>query len=205
MPIDSSSRRLEAQRQRRRSVRSFAGVLAASLTLAATGTAAAQSTGGTQAGATSTASSTKVTVKQIQGALGIKADGAMGPQTRAALKRFQRAHHLRVTGTANKATLGALGLSTPQQNSSLASTTADPATLLAEIAQCESQGNLQAVSPDGRYFGKYQFSQATWEALGGTGSPADADESTQDLFAARLYSERGLAPWPACSAQLSQS
>ncbi len=218
MPTDQTSRWLESQRRsrarrvaalharrRRWSVRSFVGVFIASLTIAG-GALAATGTGGTVAGSTSSAH--KVSVKAIQGALGIKADGAMGPQTRAAIKRFQRAHGLRVTGTANQATLAALGLNAPQQNSALAATptpSADAATILAEIAQCESQGDIHAVSPNGRYFGKYQFSQDTWEAMGGTGSPADADESTQDLFAARLYSERGMAPWPACSAQLSDS
>jgi peptidoglycan hydrolase-like protein with peptidoglycan-binding domain len=204
VPTEQTSRWLEPQRRSRaRRVAGAVGMIAASLAIAAGG-AQAQGTGGTTAGSSTAA--VKVTVKQIQHALGIKADGAMGPQTKRALKRFQRAHHLRVTGVANADTLAALGLTGTQQNSTLNSApTADPATVLAAIAQCESQGDIHAVSPNGRYFGKYQFSQATWESLGGTGSPADADEPTQDLFAARLYEERGLAPWPACSAQLTQS
>ena len=59
--------------------------------------------------------------------------------------------------------------------------------MLAKIAQCESGGNIAAVSPSGQYRGKYQFSQATWEALGGTGDPAEAEEHVQDLYAAKLY------------------
>jgi peptidoglycan hydrolase-like protein with peptidoglycan-binding domain len=125
----------------------------------------------------------------------------MGPQTRRALKRFQRAHGLKADGIAGPATLAALGLAGTKHNSTFASTQ-DAATILAKIAQCESGGDIHAVSANGRYFGKYQFSKATWEALGGTGSPADADEATQDLFAARLFAERGTAPWPACSANL---
>jgi hypothetical protein len=73
---------------------------------------------------------------------------------------------------------------------------------LAKIAQCESGGDITAVSPSGQYRGKYQFSQATWEALGGTGDPAEADEATQDALAAELYAQRGTAPWPSCAATI---
>ena len=37
--------------------------------------------------------------------------------------------------------------------------------------------------------------------MGGTGSPAAADEATQDALAYKLYQQRGTAPWPSCSAQ----
>ena len=62
-----------------------------------------------------------------------------------------------------------------------------------------------AESRDGRYFGKYQFSQPTWEAMGGTGSPAEADEATQDQLAYKLYQQRGTAPWPTCGAKLDEA
>jgi peptidoglycan hydrolase-like protein with peptidoglycan-binding domain len=188
-----------SRRSRPRRLAAVAGVCLAALTFA-TADAVAQGTGGTPAGATA-AKARKVSVKAIQRALGIRADGVMGPQTRRALKRFQRAHHLKADGVAGPATLAALGLTAGKQSSTFSSTQ-DPATVLAKIAQCESGGDIHIVSANGRYFGKYQFSKATWQALGGTGSPADADEATQDLFAARLYAERGTAPWPACSAQL---
>jgi peptidoglycan hydrolase-like protein with peptidoglycan-binding domain len=159
-----------------------------------TTTATAQ-TGGSEA-----APATKpVSVKRIQRALGVKADGVIGPKTRRALKRFQRANGLRVTGRADAATLAALGLVQPQERT-LAD--ADPMTVLAQIAECESGGDITAVSADGRYRGKYQFSRATWKALGGTGDPAEADEATQDELALALYQERGLAPWPACSRKI---
>ncbi|HEX7291449.1 MAG TPA: transglycosylase family protein, partial [Conexibacter sp.] len=63
---------------------------------------------------------------------------------------------------------------------------------------CESGGNPRAVSPDGAYRGKYQFSRATWQAMGGDGDPARASEAEQDRRALRLYRARGAAPWPAC-------
>ena len=39
----------------------------------------------------------------------LEVDGRMGPKTRAALKAFQSAHHLKPTGRADSATVKALG------------------------------------------------------------------------------------------------
>ena len=155
-------------------------------------------TGGTQAAPVAK----KVSVKRIQRALGVRADGVMGPKTRRAIKRFQRANHLAVTGRADDPTLIALGFVESQDRTLAAAPTGDAATILAKIAQCESGGDPTAVSADGRYRGKYQFSRATWEAMGGEGDPAEADEATQDAMALKLYEERGTAPWPSCSKQL---
>jgi hypothetical protein len=157
--------------------------LAAGLALATT-PALAQSAGGATAGSqTAPAKPKKVTVKRIQKALGIKADGVAGP-----------------------ATLAALGLAGATRNSSMESTKPvnpdDVAAVMAKIAECESGGNPAAISASGTYRGKYQFTQETWESLGATGDPAEADESVQDMYAAGLYQQRGLAPWPACSAQV---
>jgi hypothetical protein len=71
-------------------------------------------------------------------------------------------------------------------------------TVLEAIAVCESGGDPSAVSADGRYRGKYQFSRDTWSALGGSGDPADASESEQDRLALALYRSEGIKPWPAC-------
>jgi hypothetical protein len=69
---------------------------------------------------------------------------------------------------------------------------------LEDIARCESGGEPTRVSRSGRYRGKYQFDQRTWESVGGTGDPAAASEAEQDARAARLYVERGSQPWPTC-------
>jgi hypothetical protein len=69
---------------------------------------------------------------------------------------------------------------------------------LEAIAQCESGGDPTAVSPDGTYHGKYQFSVATWNAMGGTGLPSQAPEAEQDMRAAMLYEQSGPGQWPVC-------
>jgi len=193
----SRARRFAAHRARRRrwSARSVLGVLAASLTVAAGG---ALAQGGTTGGTPAPATSQKVSVKAVQRALGIPADGIAGPQTRRAIKAFQRANGLTVDGIAGPATLAALGLTGGASRSSFDSASDDPTTELEKIAQCESGGNPAAISRDGRYRGKYQFTRATWRSLGGTGDPAKAPEATQDAMAAKLYALRGSAPWPVC-------
>ena len=69
---------------------------------------------------------------------------------------------------------------------------------LQAIAACESGGNPGAVSADGMYRGKYQFSRATWAAVGGSGDPAAAPEAEQDMRAALLYARAGASQWPHC-------
>ncbi|MBI4184047.1 MAG: peptidoglycan-binding protein [Proteobacteria bacterium] len=56
------------------------------------------------------------TVKALQEALAkagftVKADGLMGPETRAALRKYQEQHHLPVTGRPDPETLAKLGVS----------------------------------------------------------------------------------------------
>jgi hypothetical protein len=69
---------------------------------------------------------------------------------------------------------------------------------LEAIAACESGGDPTAVSADGSYRGKYQFSFETWASVGGSGDPAAASEAEQDYRAALLYAEAGSSPWPVC-------
>ena len=66
------------------------------------------------------------------------------------------------------------------------------------IASCESGGDPTAVSSDGSYRGKYQFTYETWASVGGSGDPAAAPEAEQDYRAALLYASSGSSPWPVC-------
>jgi hypothetical protein len=68
---------------------------------------------------------------------------------------------------------------------------------LEAIAACESGGNPSTNTGNG-FYGKYQFTQSTWESVGGTGNPAAASEAEQDARAAKLYAQQGSSPWPVC-------
>jgi hypothetical protein len=138
-------------------------------------------------------------VRKLQSALGIAADGVFGSQTERAVKRFQKSKGLTADGVVGPKTRDALGLA-PFAHGSVAreSSGVKLPRALKRIALCESGGDPLAVSPGGRYRGKYQFSMDTWQNLGGKGDPVDASESRQDRIALKLYRRSGTAPWPSC-------
>lgn len=71
------------------------------------------------------------------------------------------------------------------------------------LAGCESGHNPRAVSPNGLYFGLYQFSLSTWRSVGGTGNPINASEAEQTKRAKILQRRSGFrSQWPACSRKL---
>jgi len=67
------------------------------------------------------------------------------------------------------------------------------------VAQCESGGNWSASTGNGHY-GGLQFSQATWDANGGLGSPATASREDQIRVAENVERTQGLGAWPRCGA-----
>lgn len=134
-----------------------------------------------------------LTVREVQRALRIPADGIWGRQTARAVKRFQRRHGLVADGIVGPATAHALGLTRDVTAAQVALRNR-----LERIAQCESGGDPRAVSADGRYRGKYQFRRATWRSVGGRGDPADASEAEQDRRAAILWKRTQGAAWPNC-------
>jgi peptidoglycan hydrolase-like protein with peptidoglycan-binding domain len=151
-------------------------------------------------------------VKRLQRRLGVPADGVFGSQTGRAVRRFQRRHGLAADGIVGPMTRAELGLA--RFSSADVSHPAPPADadggaspvklprVLREIAECESGGNPRAVSSNGMYRGKFQFSRETWKAIGGRGNdPAKASEAHQDRMALKLFRQRGVSPWPACSAR----
>jgi hypothetical protein len=143
-------------------------------------------------------------VKALQSALGLRPTGRFTPAVTRAVKTFQRKNGLAVDGIVGPQTASALGLSSglasAASDASSAAASSDASATLERIAQCESGGDPAAVSADGVYRGKYQFTRATWKVMGGTGDPAAAPESEQDGRAAALLAAQGTAPWPVCGA-----
>lgn len=72
------------------------------------------------------------------------------------------------------------------------------------LAQCESGGNWSINTGNG-YYGGLQFSQSTWEGVGGLqyAPRADLASREQQIAAAEvLLDSSGWGAWPSCSAQL---
>ncbi len=187
----SRARRAAAVVRRRRTLRSRGSAMMAAVGLFMLTAGSIASTGGAEVGP----SLSTTAISAVQRALGLEVDGVIGPVTRRAVKRFQREHDLKADGLLGPKTLKALGIAADDQQ--VASAALDPR--LAAIAQCESGGDPQAMSADGRYYGKYQFSLTSWRSVGGKGNPAKAPEAEQDRRAAKLLARDGTAPWPNCA------
>jgi LysM repeat protein len=86
-------------------------------------------------------------------------------------------------------------------SSSGASSSSSGGTVWDQLAECESGGNWSTSTGNG-YYGGLQFSQGSWNAAGGTGSPADASREEQIRVAQNLQSSQGWGAWPACSREL---
>jgi LysM repeat protein len=69
------------------------------------------------------------------------------------------------------------------------------------LAQCEASGNWAANTGNG-YYGGLQFTQQTWNAYGGQGSPANASREQQIAVAERVLAGQGKGAWPACTAKM---
>jgi LysM repeat protein len=65
------------------------------------------------------------------------------------------------------------------------------------VAACESGGNWGINTGNG-YSGGLQFKQSTWEANGGTGSPANASKGEQIRVAENVRASQGMGAWPTC-------
>jgi hypothetical protein len=71
--------------------------------------------------------------------------------------------------------------------------------ILKRIAECESHSNPRAIGGGGAYRGMFQFSQETWNSVGGRGDPAKASVAEQVRRAAVLLARSGPGQWPVCS------
>jgi len=150
-------------------------------------------------------------VKSVQRRLRLHPDGQFGPLTHRSVKRFQKRKSLEVDGVVGPDTRRAMRLRPFKASSVIRSRRRRSAPkdsgeglpgmprALVRIAECESGGDPEAVSPDGRYRGKYQFMRSTWKRWGGrTSDPIDAGEAHQDRVALKLYRAQGTSPWPSC-------
>lgn len=71
----------------------------------------------------------------------------------------------------------------------------------AKLAQCES-GGVATLNTGNGYYGLYQFSLATWRAMGGTGLPSQASAAEQTRLAQKLQAQACWGQWPACARKL---
>jgi len=65
------------------------------------------------------------------------------------------------------------------------------------VAQCESGGNWHINTGNG-YYGGLQFTQSTWRANGGSGSPQNASRAEQIRVAENVLKTQGIGAWPVC-------
>ncbi len=70
------------------------------------------------------------------------------------------------------------------------------------VAQCESGGNWNINTGNG-YYGGLQFSQSTWTANGGSGSPHNASKAEQIRVAENTLQSQGPGAWPTCGKNLT--
>ncbi|MFT4034411.1 MAG: transglycosylase family protein [Patulibacter sp.] len=208
-----------------------AATLALMMPGAAHGAGGGVAIGATAQSGASAPSVSRVAVRRAQTLLRTTVTGTNDPATRVVVKRFQRLRGLTPsgvitratyreirsafallevasTGTAAGAASDAAVATTPEAGAfqlpvNLAPFTTLEQTILDQVATCESQGDPQAISPNGTYRGKYQFDRATWRTVGGSGDPAAASEAEQDQRAAILLRQRGTGPWPVCGVELS--
>ena len=69
------------------------------------------------------------------------------------------------------------------------------------LAQCESSGDWSINTSNG-FYGGLQFTQQSWEWVGGTGQPHHASKAEQIERAEILLERQGWDAWPSCSSQL---
>ncbi|MBI3215745.1 MAG: transglycosylase family protein [Mycobacterium sp.] len=65
------------------------------------------------------------------------------------------------------------------------------------VAACESGGNWSINTGNG-YSGGLQFTQGTWSANGGSGSPHNASREEQIRVAENVLHSQGIGAWPVC-------
>lgn len=85
----------------------------------------------------------------------------------------------------------------PRRNSGIVEPSTIQSDALASIRACESRSNYAADTGNG-YYGAYQFSLTTWQSVGGSGNPALASPSEQDMRAQMMINAGRRGEWPNC-------
>jgi LysM repeat protein len=70
-----------------------------------------------------------------------------------------------------------------------------------QLAMCEAGGNW-AINTGNGYYGGLQFTQSSWQAVGGSGLPSNASREEQIQRGEMLLARQGWGAWPACAAKL---
>ncbi len=112
---------------------------------------------------------------------------------RSAVDRQASAHYV----AAQTASYAAPSSAAPAYTASY-SVSQSMASVLACIRQYES-GDNYADTSNPYYRGAYQFSWSTWQSVGGTGDPASASPSEQDMRASTLAERDGWGAWSTSS------
>jgi nucleoid-associated protein YgaU len=102
------------------------------------------------------------------------------------------------------AAVSVAGLALSATAANAATPTATSASTWDALAQCESGGNWATNTGNG-FSGGLQFTQQTWAAYGGTGSPESASRAQQIAVAEKVQAGQGWGAWPACAAKLGLS
>ncbi|WP_051722696.1 transglycosylase family protein [Streptomyces albus] len=95
-------------------------------------------------------------------------------------------------------TAGGAGIAAPLLTAGSAN--AAPVAVWDEVAACESSGDWSANTGNG-YYGGLQFSQSSWQSVGGTEYAPRADLATKDQQIAageKLLAAQGPGAWPTC-------
>lgn len=135
-------------------------------------------------------------------------DGKAAVSVKVAEKRTDPVTEIVAVGTKEPVVQAATTTSSSSSSSSSAAsssagtaTGSAPAGVWAALAQCESGGNPATNTGNG-FYGLYQFSLPTWQAMGGSGLPSDASAAEQTARAQALQAQSGWGQWPGCSSSL---
>ena len=140
-------------------------------------------------------------VKRVQRALHIRPTGRYSSRTRRAVVALQRKDGLVVDGVVGPQTWDTLFGITPQAPAAFSAAPATSASssggyaIPSSIVQCESGGDYSAVNPSTGAGGAYQILPSTWQAYGGQGLPQDASPAEQGRIASEIYSSQGPSAW----------